>query len=364
MQVVGSPLARSGLAAWVEDLRVRSGASYSHLYYWAKDTRCPCSEASPPRGPVTFHAPGGNCPLFENGAQPDLALMTADKGGNVGMCARSRLADGGTVALQLGLPEPVSPGGSRDDLATELVPVVMWAGEALGREAAEDRLAEVERRSRMDLLGALRAHEQERERLAYEVHDRIAQTLASVFQQLQALEGLARSSPEIRQIAVRSSMLTREAIREARSIMNDLHPPVLDELGLAPLVEEELRRLHEDTGCHTRSELAIKVRPSRDIEMVCYRILLEALVNVRRHSQANEVVVSLSCTSEGVDLSVQDDGVGFDVAAALARKRVGGLMSLTRRAELAGGTCHLESTLGKGTVVKVWIPWLENSQGE
>lgn len=273
------------------------------------------------------------------------------------VCARCLLSPGGILALQLGLPHTLGgPRAASPEVAPWLVPVLMWAKEAMERQTVERRLSELEKRRQSDLGLAMRAHEEEREWLAYEVHDRIAQTLASVFQQLQTLEALARSSPEIRQLAVRSSMLTREAIREARTIMNDLHPPVLEELGLAPLVEEELRHLGDDMKCRTKIELTPRVRLPRDMEIALYRIMHEALANIRRHSHANEVVVSLKCTSQGVDFEVRDDGVGFDVATTLAQKRVGGLMSLQRRAELAGGTCHIGSTPGKGTAVRVWMP--------
>ncbi|MBI2919098.1 MAG: sensor histidine kinase [Chloroflexi bacterium] len=302
--------------------------------------------------------------LDSDAGAPVVAIGAPESPAYLSACACGPLPSGGTLALQLGLVElPSAPRAVSPEVVVALVPVLMWAREGMERQAVSQRLAELEKRRHSDLGLAMRAHEEEREWLAYEVHDRIAQTLASVFQQLQALEALAHSSPEIRQLAVRSSMLTREAIREARTIMNDLHPPVLDELGLVPLVEEELRRLSEDMKCRTRSKLTPRLRLPRDMEIALYRILHEALVNIRRHSQANEVVVSLEATPQGVDFEVRDNGVGFDVATTLARRRVGGLMSLQRRAELAGGTCDIGSIPGRGTTVRVWVPGIAITEG-
>lgn len=207
-----------------------------------------------------------------------------------------------------------------------------------------------------DLLAVMRAHEEEREWLAYEVHDRIAQTLASAFQQLQTVESLARPLTQIHEAAVRGSVLIRQAMREARSIMNDLRPPVLEDLGLIPLVEEELRRLEAETGCRATANLYCPVRPPRDVELILYRILHEALVNIRRHAGASVVAVSLHCEPTQARLQVEDNGAGFHVAAELAGKQVGGLISMRRRAELVGGNCRLESQPGHGTRMWVRIP--------
>jgi two-component system sensor histidine kinase DegS len=268
------------------------------------------------------------------------------------------LSTGDTLALQLGFCDAVALTPDERDKVTKLsLPVLMWAKHALDTHALEARLAALEERSRADVALAIKAQEEEREWLAYEVHDRVAQTLASVFQQLQAMESLAQSLPEIRQVAVRGSVLLREAIREARDIMNELQPPVLADLGLIPLIEEELRHLEEETHCRARAALTCRVRPPREIEVGIYRILHEGLTNIRRHAKAKEVAVSLHCSHDGARLEVEDNGVGFDVAEVLPKKRVGGLLSMQRRAEIMGGACRLESQPGKGTRVSAWIPW-------
>lgn len=213
------------------------------------------------------------------------------------------------------------------------------------------------RRLTRQLVEAAKAHDDEREWIALDVHDRIAQTLASIFQQLQAMEGLARSTPEIRRVAVRGSLLCREAIREARNIMNDLRPPILDELGLIPTIEEELTQLAEETSCTVVQALTLPVGGlSRPVELTLYRIFRESIVNIRKHAMASLVEVSLRTDSGGIRLEITDDGAGFDPGTAIVKKPVGGLLSMRRRAELAGGALRLDSRPGAGTRVSAWIP--------
>ncbi|MBI2171747.1 MAG: hypothetical protein HYU30_06980 [Chloroflexi bacterium] len=121
-------------------------------------------------------------------------------------------------------------------------------------------------------------------------------------------------------------------------------------------MQEELRDLGQETGCRIAESLFYPVRTSRDRETALYRIFHEALINVRRHAQATEVRVALQGDHAAVRLEVADNGTGFDVLQALGRKRVGGLMTMQRRAALAGGCYFIESAPGQGTTVKVDMP--------
>ena len=231
-------------------------------------------------------------------------------------------------------------------------------------------LTEREQHIREMAAAFTRAQEEERQWIAYELHDRVAQTLACVFQQLQILESMAQRKSDIRQVAERASLLLREAIRESRNIMNDLHPPVLDEFGIVPLIEEELRQFRDETGCRTKLKLSNQIRPPKDVEVALYRIFHEALINVRRHaSTATNVTVDLTCGEHSVALRVQDDGPGFDVEAALEGKRAWGLMSMRRRAEILGGTFQVASGPDQGTKVSIAVctgsgneKWLRKSE--
>ncbi len=200
------------------------------------------------------------------------------------------------------------------------------------------------------------AQEEERQWIAMEVHDRVAQLLASVSHQLQTLESMTRSDAPTRQVAARASSLLREAIQEARNLMNDLYPPLLETFGVLPLMEEELRRFQEETGCQTNLQSHYPVRLSHEKELVLYRVFREAVSNVRRHAHATAVVITLQSDPTGAKLSIQDNGAGFPATEVLRRQRMGGLRSMQRRAEMAGGSCTIESIPGRGATVEVWFP--------
>ena len=231
-------------------------------------------------------------------------------------------------------------------------------GEHRRREhGLEHNLSQREQQMRELAASSIAAQEEEREWIALEVHDRIAQILASAFQQLQMLESMSHANPLIRQAAVRASLLVREAIRESRNIMNDLHPPVLDEFGIVPLIEEKLRHFQKDTRCRVSSEVDYPQRPPREVEMALYRIFHEALTNIGRHAPGvREVAVSLVYRDQTISLQVRDDGPGFDVEAALQARRVGGLMSMRRRAEIIGGEFDITSIPNQGTTVTLRVP--------
>jgi len=200
--------------------------------------------------------------------------------------------------------------------------------------------------------------EEERRWIAAEVHDRIAQNLAGAFLQLQSLESLVTDDPEVRRVVLRASSLLREAIRECRDIMKELHPPGLDEFGIVPLIEEELKQFSEDSGCEALFVGNRQVRRSGAIEVALYRVFHEALTNVRRHAPtARKVLVTFERKDRGIILQIEDDGQGFDVAAAWRSGHVGGLMSMQRRIEGCGGTVEIMSIPVQGTRVKARVPF-------
>ena len=225
------------------------------------------------------------------------------------------------------------------------------------RKWTETALRESEQRIRELATESVRAHEEERQWSALEVHDRIAQPLAAVFQQIQTLKDKAGADPTTRRVAEGASILLQEAIRESRNIMNDLYPAGLSEFGILALVEEELDSFEEDTECLVAFDADCPVRPPGDAEITLYRIFHEALTNVRKHApDAKKVAISLACSDQAVVLQVRDDGPGFQVETVEARKRVGGLMSMRRRTEVIGGTFDIWSSPGQGTRLTVQIP--------
>ena len=334
---------RGALHEQLEQWLAAAEAQRARVLLSPEPEKCRCQPGAEIRaGAVAARSVKGPCPI-----QPTCQVLDSAGTGESShlLCLRYRARSGSTLFLQLGVAE--SPAAPTDPLRRISLgaPLLMWTASTLENHALRD-----------SLLRAITAHDEEREWIALEVHDRIAQTLASVFHQFQAVEGLTQSYPEIHQIVVRGSVLCRDAIKEARNIMDDLRPPILDELGLVPAVEGDLRRLADRPGWRVNQELSLRARLPHGAELTLYRIFREALLNVQRHVQPTEVGVALHKEGEGVRLEVSDNGAGFDVQKATEEKRVGGLLSMRRRAEVAGGTWDIQSTSGRGTTVSVWLP--------
>jgi signal transduction histidine kinase len=207
--------------------------------------------------------------------------------------------------------------------------------------------------------------ERERESIAFEIHDRIAQSLIAVFQQLQALESLARANPKIQSTVTRASDSLQEAIQESRNIMNKLYSPLLKQYGIMHLIKEDLGRFQQDTSCRVQSYADYPVRFAPDVEVALYRIFQEALMNIRRHApSARNVIVSLQCRHNTVSLHIQDDGPGFDVEGATQNPGVDGITGMRRRAEAIGGSLEVTSIPGHGVKITTYVPVAKDSMKE
>lgn len=140
---------------------------------------------------------------------------------------------------------------------------------------------------------------------------------------------------------------------------------MLRDFGLVAMIDEELRRFQEDTGCQTQFDARCPERLPRDTEVTAYRIFHEALTNVRRHAtDAKKVKVSLTSKGQMLNMQVKDDGPGFDVRAEMRIKQVGGLLIMRRRAELVDGTFEIVSFPGQGTTVTVCLPFAATAETE
>ncbi len=203
------------------------------------------------------------------------------------------------------------------------------------------------------------AQEEERQRIARELHDEIGQSLTAVKINLQRAisAGDARSSsPYLGE----SNALIDRVLQQVRSISLDLRPSLLDDLGLAASIRSHLDRTARRAGFvgHFAADPP-EVRLSPEIETECFRIVQEALTNIVRHARARRVDVALSRHGERLDLVVHDDGAGFDVAAARQHAVRGGslgLLGMQERAALLGGRLTMESAAGFGTKIHLRIP--------
>ncbi|MGH3941597.1 MAG: GAF domain-containing sensor histidine kinase [Pseudonocardiaceae bacterium] len=213
------------------------------------------------------------------------------------------------------------------------------------REEAMERFAE-----QIVLL-----QETERRRLAGEIHDGISQRIVSLSFHLSAAADALASDPRAaaEQIA-RAQDLAGAALDETRHAIAGLRPPVLDDLGLAASLESLARSTPLP---HVQVDTVTTDLPEH-AETAVYRIAQEALQNVLKHACAQHVHLRLSATAEAVLLEVSDDGAGFDPAAESEQARPGGygLPGMQQRAELLGGQLTMESTPGRGTIIRLRVP--------
>lgn len=208
----------------------------------------------------------------------------------------------------------------------------------------------------------LTIQEEERRRLALDLHDSLGQTLTGIKFMVEA--ALGDPWPEERRSAVLRlrSVVPRiqDAVEDVRRIATELRPSILDDLGLLPTINWYLRELeanHPGIAVEKRLTAAESDVP-RDLRTPIFRILQEATNNVVKHSAASRLLVALETGEGRLRLSVQDDGVGFDTASAPGAdgNRGVGLGSMRERAELAGGTCSLTSAPGCGATVQAEWP--------
>ncbi len=218
-------------------------------------------------------------------------------------------------------------------------------------QSASERLAALSRR-------LIEVQEAERRHLARELHDDLGQALTVLGLNLVRLrEGLgARQSEQLDE----SLEIVNRLIEQVRNRSLDLHPSVLDDLGLVPALEWYVERQARAGGfAATVSAEPPDLRWPVEIERVCFRVAQEALTNVVRHARARTVRVELHPTPSGLLLGICDDGVGFDVEAARRHATYGGslgLVGMQERAELAGGRLTIASVPGSGTLVEASFP--------
>jgi len=200
--------------------------------------------------------------------------------------------------------------------------------------------------------------EEERMRIARDMHDGPAQALANLVLQAEVLERLIERDPQrvIGELAD-FKVGVRTALEETRRLIFDLRPMTLDDLGLVPTLRRFVQEFGQDTEIQARFHLVGEERRlPGNYEAVLFRIIQEALTNVRKHSRAGSAEVTLTLQPRRVVAVVRDDGEGFDVAATEARQgrtRNLGLISMRERAELEKGSLEIRSEVGRGTEVRV-----------
>jgi signal transduction histidine kinase len=231
---------------------------------------------------------------------------------------------------------------------------------AVIRDITERKQAqEALERERRTLLHMLRASDHERQTIAYDIHDGLAQQLAGATMQFQVYEHLKDHAASKAKTAYDAGVeLVQRAHAEARRLIGGVRPPALDEAGVAVAISHLVHEQRERKGPQIEYHDAVEFdRLPPILENAIYRIVHEALTNACQHSGSEKVDVSLLQEGDLLRLEVQDWGVGFD-PEAVDEDRFG-LEGIKERTRLLGGECSIESEPGEGTCVRVVLPILE-----
>lgn len=216
--------------------------------------------------------------------------------------------------------------------------------------------ADVERRRLLTHL--VKAKEEERKRVASDIHDDSVQVMTAVAIDLERLSRKGDDSQLQRSLEELEGRV-RDAVGRLRTMVFELRPPMLDQEGVGSALRLYLEEFTIDTGIEYELRFGLDHEPSNPTRVVLYRIAQEALTNVRKHSGATRVVVAIERRDGGIGMTVSDDGKGFDVLADdLISPGHIGLSEMRERAEISGGRFEITSDLGRGTRVGAWLPEL------
>ena len=238
---------------------------------------------------------------------------------------------------------------TRNELIRELASLRRQIAELESATAAE-LLVEQRLMGRM-----LRSHERDRRLIAYDIHDGLVQDVTGAQMRLEAiLHGGQVPAGAVREELGVVLDLVRKAVGQSRELIDGLQPPILDKLGVVPAIEY----LIEDQPSGGPSiELAVQAQFDRLeplVEGAIYRIVQEAVTNVRRHSKSDRAKIRLVQVDDRIQVEIRDWGVGFD--PAVVKEKRFGLRGIRERARLFYGRALIESSPGKGTRVFVDLP--------
>lgn len=211
-------------------------------------------------------------------------------------------------------------------------------------------------------LKIIKAQEEERQRVARDIHDGPAQMMSNVVLKAEICERLIDSDPEQARMELQNlKKIVRDSLQDVRKIIYNLRPMSLDDLGLVPTLQRYVLTFQEETGISV-SFITKGSQPELKpvISLTVFRIVQEALNNVVKHAKANTVVMQLEFLEDSLRLFVYDDGVGFDTARLKERNEDissgFGLVSMKERIELLGGDMRISSEPGKGARLNIIIP--------
>jgi PAS domain S-box-containing protein len=311
----------------------------------------------------------GMCTFSEGRAFERLGITPSERVGRSYVELRGDLREAAADFQRLLAGEELSAKRPVGDLVFDVHyrPLLDPDGGVVGAISVAVDVTDLERveRDRRHLLGQLiTAQEEERRRLAGDLHDDAIQSLTAARMHLSVLhhqlDRLGGATPAAVGTALANARDNLEqGLAAARTFLFDLRPPLLDSAGLEPALRQQLAKLAERTGCKTEVTWLLDERLDADLETVAFRVVQEALANVARHADATTVWVQAERDGPDVVLQVADDGVGFDPPAARERAAATGhlgLRSMAERIQTAGGSLDITSGPGDGTRVVLRLP--------
>ncbi|MDX1417879.1 MAG: GAF domain-containing sensor histidine kinase [Candidatus Promineifilaceae bacterium] len=258
----------------------------------------------------------------------------------------------------------VSIAGGSQWLSPNDISMVQTVASQLGLAVSNAKLYE-EVQAREELRGELlqqvtSAQEQERQRIARELHDSVGQRATALGLGIAAAgDMIIRDPAEGRHQLLELREMNDELILELQQLISGLRPTLLDDLGLVPAIKGQLRQLERQAGVVTRLTIdGEERRLEPELETVLFRIAQEGLNNIAKHARASLVLVRLSFGRNEIKLMIEDDGQGFDTAKVgqMEPHRRWGLLGIRERVELVGGSYVINSDLGRGTTLQVCLP--------
>jgi signal transduction histidine kinase len=229
------------------------------------------------------------------------------------------------------------------------------------RFRAEQKMQENERALKALSDRMLVVQEEERTRIAREIHDDLGQTLTALKMDVIGLMEKSADTPSTSAIRQRVLETLDATVSSVQRIAAELRPSILDDLGLAETIESEARAFEERTGIECEVSLPEDLaRVNNVVATAVYRIIQEALTNVARHSNAAGVELRVRFRDADVLIEIRDDGRGI-TSQEVGSVRSLGLIGIRERAELIGGTTRFEGIAGRGTIISVRIPMPETA---
>ncbi len=239
-----------------------------------------------------------------------------------------------------------------------------YLGTTIEQTRLYQRLASAGERYQALLQHALVTQEDERKRIARELHDETSQALTSLTLSLQAIIGMAEmkgiEDTELMDMLKKTQAQAVHAGNEIVKLMKELRPTLLDELGMYAAIHRYAKDTLQPQGINVSAEFkGTDERLPMEVEVTLFRIAQGAIGNILEHSQARNASINLECTSSQCELQIKDDGKGFDVSKVTQVESGGrgaGLFTMKERVRLVGGNCRVESQAGRGTKVTVQVP--------